>query len=83
MSVFIKKLYNASGLETGAVISTVFSGPIGLQQKIAVEQQLINYAFEKLYPSQGLSIYREAYPDTASIVVLKDVNSLPSQKITI
>lgn len=83
MSVIIKRLYNAQGQETGAILSAIFGTAITLQQKMTAEGQLINYAFNTLYPGQGLNIYREMYHDTASIVVIKNINGLPSQTVTI
>ena len=83
MSVTIKRLYNQQGQETGAILCAIFATAITLQQKIAVEGELINYAFNTLYPGQGINIYREMYHDTASIVIIKNINDLPSQIITI
>lgn len=83
MSVTIKKLYNGQGQETGAILCAIFGAAITLQQKISVEGELINYAFNILYPGQGINIYREMHHDKASIVVIKNINDLPLQTINI
>ncbi|WMW77314.1 hypothetical protein RF683_07400 [Flavobacterium sp. 20NA77.7] len=83
MSTFIKKLYDQNGKETGAILSVVFGAPTNIQQKNIIENRLIQYAFDTLYPGEGLNIYRDMYIDTPSITVIRNINNLPDQKITI
>lgn len=83
MSTFIKKLYDQNGKETGAILSVVFGAPTNIQQKNIIENRLIQYAFDTLYPGEGLNIYRDMYIDTPSITVIKNINNLPEQQITI
>jgi hypothetical protein len=77
MKVIIKKLHNNEGQETGAILSAIVRHATNVHQKIALENKLIDYAFEYLYPGQGLNIYRDMYPDTPSITVIMDINKLP------
>ncbi len=83
MRVFIKRLFDQNGKETGAILSVVFGEPTKIQQKNIIESRLIQYAFDKLYPGEGLNIYRDMYIDTPSITVIKNINDLPEQNITI
>jgi hypothetical protein len=83
MSTFIKKLYDQNGRETGAILSVVFGAPTNIQQKNIIENRLIQYAFDTLYPGEGLNIYRDMYIDTPSITVIRNINNLPDQQITI
>ncbi len=83
MRTYIQRLYDQNGQETGAIISVVFEAPTTTQQKNTIEGQLIQYAFDKLYPGQGLNIYRDMYIDTHSITVIKNINALPYQNLTI
>lgn len=83
MRVFIRRLFDQNGKETGAILSVVFGAPTNIQQKNVIESQLIQYAFNTLYPGEGLNIYRDMYIDTPSITVIKNINNLPEQNITI
>lgn len=83
MSTFIKKLYDQNGKETGAILSVVFAAPTNIQQKNNIENRLIQYAFDTLYPGEGLNIYRDMYIDTPLITVIRNINNLPDQQITI
>lgn len=83
MRVFIKRLFDQNGTETGAILSVVFGAPTTIQQKNIIESRLIQYAFDKLYPGEGLNIYRDMYIDTPSITVIKNINDLSEQNINI
>ena len=83
MRTFIQRLYDQNGKETGAILSVVFGAPTTIQQKNIIEGQLIQYAFDKLYPGEGLNIYRDMYIDTPSITVIKNINDLPDQNVAI
>lgn len=83
MSTFIRKLYDQNGKETGAILSVIFGAPTNIQQKNIIENRLIQYAFDTLYPGEGLNIYRDMYIDTLSITVIRNINNLPDQQITI
>ncbi|NSW45190.1 MAG: hypothetical protein HPY79_05195 [Bacteroidales bacterium] len=83
MRVFIKRLFDQNGTETGAILSVVFGAPTTIQQKNIIESRLIQYAFDKLYPEEGLNIYRDMYIDTPSITVIKNINDLSEQNINI
>lgn len=81
--ISLKKNYNEEGLETGAVITAIFSAPTTLQQKTIIENQLIDYAFSVLYPIEGINIYRDMYVDTPSVTIIRNINNLQSQSITL
>jgi len=82
MKVFIKRLFDKNGTETGAILNVVFGEPTAIQQKNIIESRLIQYAFDKLYPGEGLNIYRDMYIDTPSTTVIKNINDLSEQNIT-
>jgi len=83
MKVYIRRLYDQNGQETGAILSVIFGAPTNIQQKNIIENRLIQYAFDQLYPGEGLNIYRDMYIDTPSITVIKNINNLPQQNITL
>lgn len=77
LKLVIRKLYNQSGKETGAIISAFFPFPINLYEKNMVERQLELYAFNNLYPQKGLIFFKEIHDDTASLTVIKNIYDLP------
>lgn len=83
MRIFIRRLFDQNNKETGAIISVIFGAPTDIQQKNIIENRLIQYAFDTLYPGEGLNIYRDMYIDTPSITVIKNINNLPEQNLTI
>lgn len=83
MKVHLRKIYNQSGQETGAVLSASFPVATTLHEKYNIEKLLIDYAFTILYPSEGLNIYRDMYVDTPSITVIKNINDLIQQELII
>lgn len=83
MRIFIRRLFDQNNKETGAIISVIFGTPTDIQQKNIIENRLIQYAFDTLYPGEGLNIYRDMYIDTPSITVIKNINNLPEQNLTI
>jgi hypothetical protein len=83
MNVIIKKLFNQTGIETGAILIAVITNAVNAQQKAQIEKQLNDYAFEHLYPGQGLNIYSDVNTDSPAIVVIKNINSLPDTTVTI
>lgn len=82
--VHIKRIsHPTTGVETGAVLIAQINSPTNAFQKATIENQLVRYAFDHLYPGEGLNLYREIHVDTPSIVVIKKINELPDQVITI
>lgn len=81
MKVYIRKIYNQSGQETGAILSASFPAPTTLHQKYIIENRLIDYAFTILYPGQELNIYRDMYVDTPSVTIIRNINDLTQQEI--
>jgi hypothetical protein len=76
-------LYDSTGNVTGCILTASFNAQVTVQQKLALENQLMDYAFHLLYPNTGLNIYRNMYADTPSIVVIKNINALPATPIVI
>lgn len=82
MKVIIKTLYDEKGNETGSILSAILGQATNVHQKIAIENRLIHYAFENLYRGEGLNIYRDMYPDTPSVIAIKNINDLSYKEIT-
>jgi len=77
VKIIVKKIHDdASQKETGSIISAMIPFPLNLYEKNIIEKQLEYYAFNKLYPKQGLNIYRDVYNDTASIIVIINTNDM-------
>jgi hypothetical protein len=83
MKVYIRKIYNQAGQETGAILSASFPEPTTSHQKFIIENRLIDYAFTTLFPREGLNIYRDMYVDTPSVTVIRNINDLSQEEITI
>ena len=54
MKIYIRRLYDQNGQETGAILSVIFGAPTNIQQKNIIENRLIQYAFDQLYPGVRL-----------------------------
>ena len=79
--VILKKLFDENSKETGCVMSAILPISISLYEKNLIEKRLELYAFNNLYPSQGLNIYKSVYNDTASLIIIKGLNELSSNSI--
>jgi hypothetical protein len=83
MNITIRFIYNDKGQDTGAILHAHFNAPTSIQQKYILENKLMSYAFDKLYPGEVLSIYRDMYTDSPSITVIKNINRLNEEVINI
>lgn len=79
--VFMKKLFNERGFETGVIISAILNKALDEKNKKRIERKMEDYAFSVLYPGEGLNVYSNTYIDTASITVIKNINNLPTKDI--
>ncbi|WCO03574.1 hypothetical protein [Psychroserpens ponticola] len=79
--VFIKKIYNHKEEETGSILTALTNEPVNAERKNIIEKRIMSYAFQVLYPGEGLNMYSSVYKDTASITAIKKINSLPSSEI--
>lgn len=79
--LFIKKIYDKDGHETGSIISALTNKRIDFSEKKVIEERIQDYAHTVIYPDKGLSIFSEVYSDIASIVIIKGINNLPYQFI--
>jgi hypothetical protein len=76
--VYIRKLFNHNELETGSILSALTIEPVNPERKEIIEERIMKYAFEVLYPREGLSMYSSVYKGTASIIAIKKINDIPS-----
>lgn len=72
----IKKIYNENGIEIGSILTSILISTSNNQEKIEIENILKQYAIDKLYPHTGVNVYSEFSKDIASIIVIKNINSL-------
>jgi len=77
----IKKLYNQDKKEIGSVLLSIMNAPIDAQKKKDIENELKQYAVDVLYPNEGLSIYSDISIDIPSIIVIRNINSLPNEYV--
>jgi hypothetical protein len=68
-------------METGAILTAFVNEIPETHQKNTIEQTMIQYAFDKLYPKEGLNFYSNIENDTVSIVVVKDINNIEYEEI--
>jgi len=80
INILVKKLFDDKGYETGAILTAFLPFATNIYEKNIVEKQLELYAFNKLYPNQGLSIYKNIYEDTASLTIIKNINDLANKE---
>jgi len=84
MKVVIKRIQNPINNEqAGAVLTAIPEVSINSRQKANIENRLIQFAFDNLYPGEGLNLYREVHSDTPSIVIIKNIGELPHETIDI
>jgi hypothetical protein len=83
MKVIVRKICNEKGIETGSILTAQAERQTNLQEKYAIENRLIQFAFDQLYPGQGLNIYRDMYVDTPSVTIIKGINELPQTSINL
>jgi hypothetical protein len=80
MSMRIKKIIT-NGKETGAILSANVNRPTTALEKARIEFHLIDYAFNTLYPREGLNIYSEVNSDTPSVVIIRSIEDLPEETV--
>jgi len=82
MRVIIQKLYNQSSQETGAILSVITPNPVTILFKNQIENMLIQYAINTLYPQIGINTFSDTHNDTIAITVIKNINELPDVDIS-
>lgn len=84
MSVIIKKIFDEdTKRETGAILTVILDHIPKENEKLNIEQTLIQYAFDTLYPQEGLNFYSNIEVDTPSIVVIRNINGIKTEEIDI
>lgn len=83
MKVNVKRLFNQKGDETGAILSGIVGAPTNIEQKHVIENQLIQYGSDKLYPNEGLNIFSDKHIDTPSVTIIKKNNDIADSEVTI
>lgn len=84
MEVIVKRINSPqNNQETGAILTAITDKIPEGNQKSTIEQALIQYAFDNIYPGEGLNFYSNIENDTISIVVVRDINNIESESIKI
>ena len=76
MNAYIQKI-TINNIETGAILNGTPNTPLNAGQKSIIESHLEQYAMNVLYPNEALNIYKDIHNNTASLVVIRDVNNIP------
>ena len=76
MIVLIKRIYDEKSKETGAILQARPDRNLNIQNRHQVENELVQYGFDELYPGGDLTVFRNAFSDTPSVTVIKNFNSL-------
>lgn len=79
VKLFLKKLYNEKGVETGTIVSAITNGFVKHDDKLRLERKIQDLAFSFIYPDIGLNLYSDIHSDTVSIVIIKKINDLPNE----
>lgn len=85
MKIRFSKLLNDNGTHCGYILITDLTLIKPFEDKRELEDILANYAPEKLFcdSSKGYHYFSEINNDTASIIVLKSINSLVFEEVDI
>lgn len=83
MKIVVKRFFNHENIETGAVLTLFGVQCKTTEEKKTLEQILHDYAFNQLYKHKSLYISSSIHQDMPSITVLKDLNDLPEEIITL
>jgi hypothetical protein len=79
VKLFLKKLYNEKGIETGTIVSAITNNFVNQEDKIRLERKIQHLAFTFIYPGAGLNLYSDIHSDTVSMVIIKKINDLPNE----
>lgn len=76
MKVIFQKMYNSAGADVSTILSAVPGVATNIRQKSIIENALIQYAFDHVYPSEGLLIYIDYHIDTPSVLAIRNPETL-------
>ena len=83
MIVLIKRIYDEKANETGAILQARTERHLSIQKKHQVENELVQFGFDKLYPGNELTVYRNMYSETPSVTVIKNVERINYEMVDI
>lgn len=83
MQITIRKLYNHTGKETGAILCAPKEHTSDLHRKLLLEGQLIQYCVRKLYPNEKLNVFRDTYMGVPAITVIKEEAQMPAIEVVV
>lgn len=77
VKIITKRLLDQNHKEIGVILTAFPPFALNLNEKNLIERQLELYAFNTIFPGQGLIIYREMNIDVAGLVIICDINQMP------
>ena len=79
MNLLIHRLYDKQQNESGVYIfgSDLNISEKNLQEKRIIENEIIDYASDKLFPNTPIKIFREMYSDGFTLLILKNLDEVP------
>lgn len=83
MQITIRKLYNHTGKETGAILCALQERTPDLQRKLLLEGKLIQYCVKQLYPNEKLNVFRDTYMGVPAITVIKEGTQMPVIEVVV
>ncbi|MDA3886032.1 MAG: hypothetical protein PF638_10615 [Candidatus Delongbacteria bacterium] len=83
MKVIIKRIYDSKKKEIGINVFAIIGKKTNQEEKIKIERKLSYYVCDVLYTGKSYNIYSDTNVDSPAIIVLLDINDLPSEEIEI
>ncbi|WP_421808701.1 hypothetical protein [Flagellimonas sp.] len=77
LNIVIRDMFNHENERTGVVVTYQSTKAIkNLKEKELIEKRLIDYIINNIFKNEGISIYKDIYRDTASIIAINNINEL-------
>lgn len=83
MEVSIKRITDNNGNVNGIIISSNLPTPFTERVASNIENQIISYAFDELFESEPLSVFRSIHGDMISVCFIRDINKLEQERVQI
>ncbi|MCC5906191.1 MAG: hypothetical protein JJU13_08300 [Balneolaceae bacterium] len=83
MKLTLRKITDGNKKLLGAIITT--NTPRNADAKVTseIENRIINYAFDKLFKNESLSVFKSIYSDIISITFIRNINELEQETIEV
>ncbi|WP_417355373.1 hypothetical protein [Flavobacterium sp.] len=79
-NILIKRMFDQDQQLTGVVVTYFSTETIkNLKEKEIIENRLIDFIHDNIFKNEGISIFKNIYRDTASIIAINNINELPDE----